>query len=192
MDVTAIGQGGMTNDTDVTSGGGGLIGDNGTMTTTTTTNHESVYCGQGLDDFHTSYSNIHGIVCLLVCIFGSIANTLNIVVLTRREMRSPTNAILTEFPQGILGLLSAVLGPPFFYNCYLKLGDLMDVMALINSAINFILYCTMSRQFRSTFNYLFRPKFLDKWLPVSQHEDDGESPAGRRIQEGGTTQITQV
>lgn len=53
MDVTAIGQGGMTNDTDVTSGGGGLIGDNGTMTTTTTTNHESVYCGQGLDDFHT-------------------------------------------------------------------------------------------------------------------------------------------
>lgn len=48
-----------------------------------------------LVSYHCSYSNIHGIVCLLVCIFGSIANTLNIVVLTRREMRSPTNAILT-------------------------------------------------------------------------------------------------
>ncbi|XP_058829382.1 G-protein coupled receptor dmsr-1-like [Topomyia yanbarensis] len=392
---------------------------------------ELLYCGQGLDDFHTSYSNIHGIVCLLVCIFGSIANILNIMVLTRREMRSPTNAILTglaiadllvmldylpyavymspytkfsreerltyswswyvifhsifaqvchtisiwltvtlavwryiavaypqrnriwcsmtntliaitssyivcpllgiplyltfsikphveilggdgnpykaisngparnvtlyrtlpselaekspvmlnvnfwiysvviklipcialtilslrliaalleakhrrkqltgnskgmkqivdgrvvdveqkknckhmdkekqtdrttrmllavlllflitEFPQGILGLLSALLGKHFFYNCYLKLGDLMDVLALINSAINFILYCSMSRQFRNTFNYLFRPKCLDKWMAVPQ-TDDG-TPTGRRNQEGGTTQITQI
>lgn len=69
-------------------------------------------------------------------------------------------------------------------------GDLMDVLALINSAINFILYCSMSRQFRNTFNYLFRPKFLDKWLPVPQN-DDG-TPGGRRNQEGATTQITQV
>lgn len=38
---------------------------------------------------------MHGYLSLLVCIFGSIANSLNIVVLTRREMRSPTNAILT-------------------------------------------------------------------------------------------------
>lgn len=66
----------------------------------------------------------------------------------------------------------------------------MDVLALINSAINFILYCSMSRQFRNTFNYLFRPKFLDKWLPVPQN-DDG-TPGGRRNQEGATTQITQV
>lgn len=38
---------------------------------------------------------MHGYFSLLVCVFGSIANGLNIVVLTRREMRSPTNAILT-------------------------------------------------------------------------------------------------
>lgn len=38
---------------------------------------------------------IHGYLSLFVCILGSIANVLNIVVLTRREMRSPTNAILT-------------------------------------------------------------------------------------------------
>lgn len=30
-----------------------------------------------------------------MCIFGCIANCLNVIVLTRREMRSPTNAILT-------------------------------------------------------------------------------------------------
>lgn len=32
---------------------------------------------------------------MIVCLLGTIANTLNIIVLTRREMRSPTNAILT-------------------------------------------------------------------------------------------------
>ncbi|XP_062550972.1 G-protein coupled receptor dmsr-1-like [Armigeres subalbatus] len=420
MNVTEMGHLVM-NDSDASTGG---TADNSTV-------RELLYCGQGLDDFHTSYSAIHGIICLLVCIFGSIANTLNIIVLTRREMRSPTNAILTglaiadllvmldympyavymspymqfsreerltyswswyvmfhsifaqichtisiwltvtlavwryiavaypqknriwcgmtntllaitssyivcpmvgiplylsfsikphveqlgsdgnpyklstngtarnitlyrtstselaenyptllnvnfwiysvviklipcialtilslrliaalleakrrrkqltgnskgmkqivdgrvvdvqqkkssknmdkekqtdrttrmllavlllflitEFPQGILGLLSALLGKHFFYNCYLKLGDLMDVLALINSAINFILYCSMSRQFRNTFNYLFRPKIFDKWLPVAQNEED--TPAGRRNQDGATTQITQV
>lgn len=46
----------------------------------------------------------------------------------------------------------------------------MDVLALINSSINFILYCSMSKQFRTTFTLLFRPKFLDKWMPVAQDE----------------------
>lgn len=72
-------------------------------------------------------------------------------------------------------------------------GDLMDILALINSGINFILYCSMSRQFRSTFNTMFRPKFLDRWLPVSQDEDnqfmrnDGRTDANCL-----TTQVTQV
>lgn len=42
-----------------------------------------------------SYKYIHGYFSLIVCILGTLANTLNIIVLTRREMRSPTNAILT-------------------------------------------------------------------------------------------------
>lgn len=45
--------------------------------------------------FFYRYRDIHGYVSLLVCIFGSIANSLNIIVLTRKEMRSATNAILT-------------------------------------------------------------------------------------------------
>lgn len=49
----------------------------------------------GWESFYFSYSQVHGWASLLVCIFGSIANLLNIVVLTRREMRSPTNMILT-------------------------------------------------------------------------------------------------
>ena len=55
----------------------------------------NVTCGTGVDTFHTGYTAVHGWASLIVCIFGSIANTLNIAVLTRREMRSPTNAILT-------------------------------------------------------------------------------------------------
>lgn len=31
----------------------------------------------------------------------------------------------------------------------------MDTLALINSAVNFVLYCSMSRQFRDTFKRLF-------------------------------------
>ncbi|XP_065361227.1 probable G-protein coupled receptor 139 [Calliphora vicina] len=92
--------------------------------------------------------------------------------------------LITEFPQGIMGLLNMVLGDAFLMQCYLRLSDLMDILALINSSINFILYCSMSRQFRTTFTLLFRPKFLDKWLPVAQ---DDETMGGGGGGVGGAT-----
>lgn len=70
--------------------------------------------------------------------------------------------LITEFPQGILGLLTIMLGKGFFTSCYIKLGALMDILALINSAINFILYCIMSRQFRVTFQTVFWPKYFSR------------------------------
>ncbi|CAL8121190.1 unnamed protein product [Orchesella dallaii] len=63
--------------------------------------------------------------------------------------------LITEFPQGLLGLMSGIMGDSFFNNCYNPLGDLMDFVALLNSAINFILYCTMSEKFRETFMKVF-------------------------------------
>lgn len=63
--------------------------------------------------------------------------------------------LLTELPQCILGVLSGVLGRRFFRNCYHLFGEIMDILALLNGAINFILYCSMSEQFRSTFAELF-------------------------------------
>lgn len=45
--------------------------------------------------FTFRYHAIHGYLSLTVCILGCIANVVNVVVLTRREIRSPTNAILT-------------------------------------------------------------------------------------------------
>lgn len=70
----------------------------------------------------------------------------------------------------------------------------MDILALINSAINFILYCSMSRQFRTTFTLLFRPKCLDRWLPVAQDDDQngGRTDVGKDNVNGQTTQVTQV
>ena len=77
--------------------------------------------------------------------------------------------LITEFPQGILGLLSMILGRCFFRTCYYLFGEVMDILALLNGAINFILYCSMSRQFRTTFALLFKPRVLRKWSsPASQ------------------------
>ncbi|XP_028159917.1 G-protein coupled receptor dmsr-1-like isoform X1 [Ostrinia nubilalis] len=64
--------------------------------------------------------------------------------------------LMTEFPQGILGLLSGVLGRCFFKRCYDLFGEMMDALALLNGAINFVLYCSMSRQFRTTFGHMIR------------------------------------
>lgn len=62
--------------------------------------------------------------------------------------------VITEFPQGILAMISG-LNDNFFKNVYSNLGDIMDLLVLLNSAINFILYCIMSQQFRETFKSLF-------------------------------------
>ncbi|KAF7282243.1 hypothetical protein GWI33_003041 [Rhynchophorus ferrugineus] len=53
----------------------------------------TVYCN--LASFSRKYEPIHGPLSLFVCLFGSVANLLNICVLTSKEMRWPTNVILT-------------------------------------------------------------------------------------------------
>ena len=61
-----------------------------------------------------------------------------------------------------MGFFNAVIGEKFFQHCYHPMGDFMDEMALINSAVNFILYCLMSKQFRKTFAEMLgiSPKLL--------------------------------
>lgn len=63
--------------------------------------------------------------------------------------------LITEFPQGILGLLSGISSKCFFVKCYGQFGELMDLLALINAAIGFVLYGLMSKQFRTSFKMLF-------------------------------------
>ena len=62
--------------------------------------------------------------------------------------------LITELPQGVL-ILCCIFLEKFFDNVYVPLGDFMDIIALVNSGINFVLYCTMSHEFRKTFTRLF-------------------------------------
>lgn len=64
--------------------------------------------------------------------------------------------LITEFPQGIFALLIGLKGKEVFLECYQSYGELMDILALINGAVSFILYCSMNRMFRVTFGQLFK------------------------------------
>ncbi len=76
--------------------------------------------------------------------------------------------LITELPQGILVLVSELV-PGFFKAYYVPLGDAMDIIALLNNAINFTLYCTMSKQFRQTFLQLFCPWSVNTTPFTSDH-----------------------
>ncbi|KAJ8310799.1 hypothetical protein KUTeg_012664 [Tegillarca granosa] len=56
--------------------------------------------------------------------------------------------VFTTLPQGILNLLAGI-SETVFYRFYAYLGDLMDDLTLINSAVNFLIYCIMSKNFRN-------------------------------------------
>lgn len=80
--------------------------------------------------------------------------------------------LVTELPQGILGLMSGLLGWCFFKGCYNLFGELMDFLALLNGAISFVLYCSMSRQFRQTFRQMILQPPLARFIPATVSHDD--------------------
>ncbi|KAL8568449.1 hypothetical protein ACOMHN_067092 [Nucella lapillus] len=86
---------------------------------------------------------------------------------------------ITELPQGILTLMNIFI-PCFRAVVYDPLGDLLDAMALTNNSVNFVLYCSMSKQFRDTFVEVFcgfcarhRPGWLKLKLITSSQEGNG-------------------
>lgn len=74
------------------------------------------YCE--LEGFQKSYAEVHGPLSILVCVLGSIANILTICVLTRKEMRSSTNLILTGL--AVADLLVMIEYIPFCNYSYLN------------------------------------------------------------------------
>ncbi|CAB0034518.1 unnamed protein product [Trichogramma brassicae] len=85
--------------------------------------------------------------------------------------------LITEIPQGVLGLLSGLMGDCFFRSCYHSMGEFMDILALFNGAVNFILYCLMSRQFRQAFGQLFRSsRIVAKWQPPAPIKPSCRAP----------------
>lgn len=60
--------------------------------------------------------------------------------------------LLAELPQGVMLVLTGIYSSDAFHHkVYLMLGDLMDLLSLINSSVNFLIYCAMSRKFRLVF-----------------------------------------
>ncbi|KAH3880490.1 G-protein coupled receptor dmsr-1-like [Dreissena polymorpha] len=83
--------------------------------------------------------------------------------------------VITEMPQGILAMVSG-LNQYFFVEVYGNLGDVMDLLVLLNSAVNFVLYCIMSQQFRDTFKNLFVINFRcrhTQYGKVNGHHHNG-------------------
>ena len=70
----------------------------------------------GLQEFSRRFADIHGYIAAVVCIWGIVANLANIVVLTRRKMISPTNAILTWL--AVADLLTMSIFLPFCLHFY--------------------------------------------------------------------------
>ncbi|XP_057669984.1 G-protein coupled receptor dmsr-1-like isoform X2 [Diorhabda carinulata] len=86
--------------------------------------------------------------------------------------------LITEFPQGIFAFFIGIKGHDLFLQCYQPYGEVMDIMALANGSINFILYCCMNRMFRTTFSQLFKPRILDKWTGNSSEAHTTTVPNG--------------
>ena len=84
-------------------------------------------CVGWLDLFRTRYVAVHGWASFLVCVFGSIANGLNIAVLTRKEMCSPTNAILTGL--AVADLLVMLEYIPYAVHSYLYFRPTRDTFS---------------------------------------------------------------
>lgn len=57
--------------------------------------------------------------------------------------------LITELPQGVMMVLSGIFPEAFRRHIYNNLGDLLDLLSLCNACATFIIYCSMSEQFRN-------------------------------------------
>jgi len=87
----------------------------------------------------------------------------------KREMRTTTMLVLitlctvfVELPQGLL--LTAIGIDKHFFILYSHLGDFWDLTSISSSFITFVMYCSMSQQFRMEMISLIFPSFcINKW-----------------------------
>ncbi|VVC99082.1 unnamed protein product [Leptidea sinapis] len=82
------------------------------------------YCVPGATNFNKVYSRLHGYIAIVICIVGSATNSINITVLSRREMISPTNSILTGL--AVADLLVMLEYIPYVLHMNIKIGPQLN------------------------------------------------------------------
>ncbi|KHN80986.1 hypothetical protein Tcan_15618 [Toxocara canis] len=65
--------------------------------------------------------------------------------------------LVTEMPQGVMAVLSGMFSEEFRRHIYNNLGDILDLLSLCGACTTFIIYCSMSGQFRNEFRRVFLP-----------------------------------
>lgn len=154
------------------------------------------------------------IPCFLMIIFGGLLlRTLDMqvrvkrrkmtklgVVINRPLHTSRTTVLLlvvmilfliTELPQGILILLS-LFKKGFFAEIYIPLGDVMDMLALVNNAINFVLYCSMNREFRRTLLRIMSTRSLKHYRTHAQTNGTGTEMVTEAVQKQSVMADTHI
>ncbi|GBP47127.1 Sex peptide receptor [Eumeta japonica] len=81
----------------------------------------TAYCVPWAKDFQKVYVTIHGYIALVICVLGSAANSINIAVLSRKEMASSTNSILTGL--AVADLLVMIDYIPLALHMYTTIGS---------------------------------------------------------------------
>lgn len=91
-----------------TSAGSLVVDDDYDMDTTTTL----------LNRFNLFYQDVHGYLSIVVCTFGICSNVINVVVLTRKSMITPTNCLLTAITVADLLTMTSYLPYSAYFYCY--------------------------------------------------------------------------
>ncbi|KAL3985450.1 Serpentine type 7TM GPCR chemoreceptor Srw family protein [Acanthocheilonema viteae] len=83
--------------------------------------------------------------------------------------------LIAEMPQGIIAIMNAIYTTHVHIYIYFNLGDILDLLSLLNSSITFVLYCLMSSRYRDTFwtvvlpKHFFRHFIRNKTLSSEMH-----------------------
>jgi thyrotropin-releasing hormone receptor len=80
----------------------------------------SILIDSPLFGFNAWYQKVHGYLSLAVCTFGIISNAMNIAVLTRRSMISPTNYLLTALASADIAVMIFYVPYAAYFYCVAK------------------------------------------------------------------------
>ena len=80
-----------------------------------------------------------------------------------------------EVPHAILHLATGVAGSEFGLEIYDRLGDLFEMLTILYSSINFVMYCSMNQRFRDVVSATFCGSHRNLTITPNRHTRDTET-----------------